>query len=144
MFKQRIFYYTSIAIITLGVLLTIFVTGLLTFPYKVVDIKTPIPVLNKNKEVRIGEPVELEYDFCRHTDKTFTVTPVLQGPIQVSYPSFEAQGDTGCRVVISNTTKIQPYTPPGIYKLKIVSQAQMNPLRSITVTSFSEEFNVIE
>lgn len=137
-------YYFSWIILLMAMGIILYVGYLLFHPFKTMDVVEPIKIVNENKEVKVGEPIKSELEFCRYTDRIATVTTVLEGPIQITYPPKESRLDPGCRTIVGGSTSVQEYTPPGEYRLKIVAEYKMNPIRTITKVFYTEEFNVVE
>ena len=145
--------YTSLIARILLVLLflfsfVIFYCGfLLYYPYNVIDVKIPIPIVNK--EVKRGEVVEykilytkkvnlraklLKYLICCKDELTqFTTLYDGQGNI----PPFDKKELIDSSII----PKLGPY---GTCKISIQAAYQVNPLRTMEYTFETELFTVYE
>ena len=145
--KDRIWHI--VAIITF-VTTTIFV-GLMLFwtvsPYQVSDVQEPIKILNENKQIKIGEPIEMELIVNKPTD----IKPVGSVYITcddgnlVTMNSSVTNLPVGKYTVINNRYLLPPKVMVGAKcQFNFRNVYQVNPIRDITREWNSEYFEVIK
>jgi hypothetical protein len=95
-------------------------------------------------QVKIGQPIVYEADYCKRTSAPALVTRALvsdNGTV-VSLSSIPTNLPAGCHRVNSATTLVPPATLPGRYKLALTLTYHVNALRDITVAIETEYFTV--
>lgn len=117
------------------------------YPYKVSDVKVPIKILNKNKQIAVGEAIQMELELTK---------PNNTRPVGSVYITC----DSGNLITLNGSPQ---NLPVGQYKIineryllpdKILSgdkcvfifknSYRVNPIREITKTWTSERFTVKE
>ena len=138
-----------VAIITF-VTTTIFVGLMLfwtVFPYQVSDVQEPIKILNENKQIKIGEPIEMELIVNKPTD----IKPIGSVYITcddgnlVTMNSSVTNLPVGKYTVINNRYLLPPKVMVGAKcQFNFRNVYQVNPIRDITREWNSESFEVIK
>lgn len=111
------------------------------WPYKTADQVSPYKVLTK--EVKQGELLMYEIEYCKYTDVIPTVQRQFIDGIVYTIPQGNVQIRKGCGKVI-NSIVVPAQLPPGEYYLSVRASFRMNPLRTIDKTTISEKFTVIK
>jgi hypothetical protein len=137
---NKIFQYISY----LTILASFILIGLLVFwclyPYKPITFNEPHQVLTK--EVKRGEHLVYQVNYCKNTKSIPTITKIFVDGIIYAVPEIVAvDRETGC-----NIQQVQMYVPKalpdGEFYVKISYKYQVNPLRSITVVTQTEKFTI--
>src|SRR5436305_8179156 len=92
------------------------------WPVKLLDIKTPLPVLTPR--VKAGEDLIYHADYCRYFKGNVKVFRSFIGPSVINLPSIDSITDPGCRVVDIHLT-IPIYAVSGQYKMKAIAEFQV-------------------
>lgn len=151
MMKEQNIYIANIAsyiIITFTLIFGAINILWLTWPYSVVDIEEPIPVLNENHEIAIGEPIVLQLNIDKQTDiapdsNTANIT-CNDGNLvtMTSEPKFIPVGQF---TVISDRYALPPKVAIGAEcQFNFLNTYEVNPIRTISKTWSSETFTVVE
>ena len=130
----------------LSILSAIFLIGLITFwlnyNYQPLVFNDPVmPVLTKT--VRAGETLRYVSNFCKNTNEPATVSRRFINGIVFATPVIITKSEKGCQektVAVSVPLELLE----GPYRLSIVYQYKVNPLRTITVVQDTETFEVIK
>lgn len=110
------------------------------YPYKTSTQIQPYKVLNK--EVKQGELLYYEMEYCKYTDTVPTVQRQFIDGIIYSIPTDSAQLKEGCGKLV-NSIKIPNSLPVGAYYIHATVVYKMNPIRTITNEYVTEKFTVI-
>ena len=112
------------------------------YPYKPMVVnKEPLEVLTP--EVGRNQPLTYVIDYCKFTDAQATIQKAYENDIVFPSSITHPKNDNGCRV--SNISQVIPYElPSGRYRLKIVFTYRVNPIREVSITAYTEYFNVTE
>lgn len=141
-------YFGAIVTITLaiGLLLLIFYWAL--YPYHIIDYELPMMVKNENNEVVRGEDLHFEVKYNKylpvnghgvstiHCDDGNLVTVLPPRSAGALFPLGEHTIDFDMRV--------PEKTSLGICHLESTILYEVNPIRDIPITIFTENFEVIE
>lgn len=140
--KNKLLYIVSILSILSGVIIIGITTFWLVYPYKPMTVnKEPIEVMTG--EVGRGKPLIYRIDYCKNVDVPATIQKSYENDIIFPASTTHPVNNVGCRVV--NISQVIPYElPSGRYKLKIVFTYRVNPIREVSITAYTEYFNVIE
>jgi hypothetical protein len=121
--------------------------GYLAFwPMKSIVVHGDDKILNPDKQVRPGEVLVYQIDYCKYTDKQAAVTRSLKNEKTTApYPLLAATNNvaTGCRKATVRNLIIPDGVEPGFYTLELSVSYQLNPLRVATVRHRSERFEVL-
>lgn len=112
-----------------------------SWPYKTVEYKSPVTVLNKT--VKAGQVVQYRIDYCKYVDYSAYVDRAFVDGIIYTVPTVRPNLPTGCHVKIQSV-EVPANLPPSEYKLKVYVTFQVNPIRTITKSYETNIFNVIE
>jgi len=140
---DKIFKYITWLTIFLSFGLLITISYWLFIPVKTVEFKKQqLPVLNK--EVKSGDYVTYEVEYCKYTKIIPIVSANFKDTIEYPFtdvPSFT--NPTGCY-----TNTVRRYIPKAIYPSKgyieLVFKYKVNPVREETVTVRTEDFIIID
>lgn len=117
------------------------VTAWEVYPYRLLEIKNPTPVVNK--VVKAGELLTYKVDYCKFTDLSAQVTKSFVNDIIYTMPTQLGTHGKGCGVeYISVITPKE--LPQGDYFLKIKFVYQVNPMREMKVEVKTEQFTIIQ
>lgn len=137
----KIINYISYVTIAVALLFTIVVFFWLLFPYKTIEFNTDVAKV-QNKQVERGDYLYYEIDYCKYTDKEAKLTRSFIDGVKYDIPDGYSDVEKGCAVRV-----IQIYIPRGIgtgtYMIKQVRHYEVNPIRTIDVVHFTEQFEVI-
>ena len=100
-----------------------------------------IPVKVITKEVKPGDTLIYEVDYCRYDGRTATVYRSFLGETNIATPSVASVSVLGCHTA-KIPISVPDVTPPGTYHLGVNVKFQINPLRTETVSFHTEDFIV--
>lgn len=109
------------------------------WPFATITDKSPSAVVNK--EVKAGGVVIVVKDYCKYTKVSATLVRTLIDGTAIQLPTATSTLPEGCHV-FNVSIPIPEYVPTGTYVLKTTSEYKVNPLRTISIDSLTEEFNV--
>jgi hypothetical protein len=112
----------------------------LIYPYKVITInQQPIPVTPKI--AKMGSTIYMTIDYCKFMDVTARVEKQFIDSLVYSTPTIFVNNPLGCH---TNTINVLiPYgLAPETYIIKQTYTYQVNPLRTVTAVTKSEEFQI--
>lgn len=136
--------YNIVALLSLAISFVALVTFIFwkTYPYRPLEINNhPYPVLTK--EVKQGDVLIFEMNYCKHTDLKGTISRrFIDGLVYVT-TNIDAHNETGCRKQIISE-EIPHNLPAGEYVMDFYYTYQMNPVREITVHAHTQKFIVID
>lgn len=112
-------------------------------PYEPFVQNKPHTVLNS--PVTAGETLKFMSDVCRNETGRVEVQYTLEDGVlfALGQRSFD-QVEVGCSKFINETVTIPVIIPTGEYRLRVDSTIKVNPIRSVTVTFYTDKFNVIQ
>jgi hypothetical protein len=117
------------------------------YPYKTADIQVPIEVLNKNKQVRVGEPIEMKLKIKKYTDITPKGAVYLRcndGQV-IELPSAVTNRPPGEYETVVDKYRVPERAVVGTKcTFNFRNAYQVNPIREIVKDWYSEEFEVIK
>jgi len=134
-----ILLFVSLGISFIFVLLVLF---WLIFPYEPLSINNhPYPVITK--EVKKGDVLLFEVDYCKLTDKKATITRRFIDSLLYVMPDITAVNEMGCRRQLVSE-EIPQNLPAGEYVMDFYYTYKVNPIREVTVHARTQKFQVIE
>ena len=138
----------SIFTFTLIVGFMAYVGWLFFEPFKPPTLGTgDIPILNKDKMIRGGEPISTKIDYCIYKKVPSSTTRRFENVDNKTVfflSTTESAGqDPQCGSVESNTGLVPSSIPPGKYRIILVSTFRVNSLKTVTAKYQTEEFWVI-
>jgi hypothetical protein len=118
----------------------ILVLVMMFYPYNPYEIKASRVL---TPEVKSGEHLLIEVDYCKYTSKTATVTRNLVDGYIYNITPFQSNLPKGC-----GTRSISIYItrnlPPGTYYLETLVEYDMNPLNKVIIESVTDYFKIVE
>lgn len=129
---------------TILVLIMLFWT---IYPYKVSEVKVPIKILNENKQIRIGETIEMEIQVSKPSDlrPDGSVYITCNDGNLVPMNSITTNLPIGEYAVVNRLYKLPPKVAIGSKcQFNFRNSYQVNPIRDITKEWYSESFEVIK
>ena len=133
-------YIISMIILLAGFAVMLYILYLMVYPFKTIEMKQPFKVLTP--VVKAGEDFKILNEYCKYTNSTGTLSrSFIDGeiyPISTTVSNLQ----TGCGSLVI-TIQVPEYLPSGIYHLQTTAEYKINPVRTIFVTSKSEDFQVI-
>ncbi len=137
---NKVFYYASIATIISAIVFLVYFFYCLFFPFKAIDFNGKFTVDNKN--LKPGETLYYNVDYCKYTDKPAHISKFLADGIYYPLPPTESNFEPGCHV-IKRSMQIPGELPPGNeYHLIVTTTYHLNPFRDVSVTAQTENFNI--
>jgi hypothetical protein len=112
------------------------------YPYEPTTFVEPVPI--EKHELKRGESVIYTVDYCWKGEYPLQVQRRLQGEIEVAYPTVNTFSVNGCFKKRLATDPLPEYLPAGKYRIQFIGIYEVNPVRKIPVTLYSEWFEVIE
>lgn len=141
MITRKLVYLFGIVSIYLGFAILTYIFYLLFYPFQTVTIRQPIPVITKT--VKQGDDIIYAPYYCRYFQGSGRVYRTIVGKEFIPTATVDTVTQLGC-----STVKIHLATPrniePGTYHIQIVAEFQVNPLRIIHVSYYSENFEIIK
>ena len=139
----KLFYCIAWATLAVATGLIILVTYWLTYPYKTIDF-IDLPNKIEVKTVKSGGYLVYNVEYCKYTDLNPLVSrSFVDGILYVSPEQPATKKPIGC-----GTNHVQIYVPKalplGKYVLKTSYKYQVNPLRTIDISTETEQFEVIK
>ena len=129
----------SLLTIVLFNLLVLTIVYWLVKPYNPIDIKQPVKL--DNTRVKSGGYLIYTVEYCKYTKITPTVTRYFVDGITylIAENQIATKKELGCG---KNTMQlyIPKALPKGEYKLQIIFRYQMNSLKKVDVSVFTETF----
>lgn len=145
--KDRLWH--TMAIVTFALASIIVMTALFwtAFPYQVSDVEVPIKILNKDNQIRIGEPIEMELIVSKPNNikPEGSVFITCNDGNLVTMNSLTTNLPAGNYKVINNRYVLPPKVAVGTTcQFNFRNVYQVNPIREIVKDWYSEEFEVIK
>ncbi len=112
------------------------------WPYKPNVVKEPIRILNPNKQVAPGDDLIYEMDRISTSTVPGEITRQLINEFVISYAPQTGTVPTG-KAIFKVRLKLPSSADPGKYKMKWTGAYKVNPIRTVYVTAWSEEFEVL-
>jgi hypothetical protein len=140
MIRQRLGYIFSWSVLFSAFITICTVTYWASYPYKPIVINK-IEVLTP--QVGKGKPLIYRLDYCKNTDLESQVQKSYENDIIFPASIQIATNPRGCKV--NKVSQIIPYElSSGRYKLKISFIYQVNPIRKVTVITYTDYFEITE
>jgi hypothetical protein len=141
---RKILNLVSYLTLLMALVVVLIVTYWMTYPYKPVEFKN-LPHKIDTKQIKAGEYLTMNVDYCKYS----TVVPVINTAFIDGIIYYVPQEGTintvkpGCgenKVFIY----IPKALPPGNYSVHRTWKYKVNPLRTITIYTQSETFEVVK
>lgn len=114
------------------------------------DVEQPIPILNENNTVAEGDVVEIDIKYCAEEQLRSKVeVSLVNQENQNAYTVFtlsNSQLEEGCSENIfplDSNRFSQYFTPTGDYKVRFSAEVVLNPIKTVSRQSETEEFKFI-
>lgn len=146
--SRKLWHKFSAVVITMAAIFMLVVIFWLVFPYKTAEIKQPVPVLNKNNEVAIGEKLILEISVTKYIDAFPNGTEIItcdDGGIAFLDSGKTSNFPPGTYTFVNDSNVIPDKLVAGskcMYHFRYTYR--VNPIREITKEWDSEPFLVLE
>jgi hypothetical protein len=149
---MTLFISQKLRIVNLISFLTLFVVFLMVlvigywelYPYNPIEFKNvPFQILNENKIVKQGDRARYLVSSCKNTKEVPIVTKKFIDGVIYETTSQPGVIPLGCQNTIMDVY-VPKAIPTGTYKVQIIAQFKVNPIRTITVISNTESFNVVK
>jgi len=139
---MKIFYYMSVLTLIMGFLMIGLVAYWMLYPYKPVVFNDPeFPIINNI--VKQGQMLIYTSNYCKYMNIPAQVTRTFANEILYVTPSTITNRPMGCNI-IHISVLVPQELPIGTYQLQQTYVFQVNPIRQITITEKTEEFQVIQ
>jgi hypothetical protein len=114
----------------------------LLYPYKIAEFKNvPFPIMNENSTVTRGERVRYEIEYCKYTNESPSLTKYFIDGVIYETPKSPSSVPSGCGKIISDAY-VPKAIPTGVYSIKSIAEYKVNPLRTIKITNYTQQFIV--
>lgn len=140
---RRLLYYLSWLTLITSTLFIGLLGYWLLYPYKVIEYKN-LPHKVDKSVYKPGEQIILNVDFCRYLPIVPTINrSFTDGIIYNLHGSVSPTNEVGCfeRKVIIN---VPSTLPSGEYHITSNYRFKVNPIRTIEITTVTENFKVIK
>ena len=138
MINKRLWYLFSWLTILTALFLMSMVIYWLIYPYKTVDFKKDVfPV--ENKIVEQGGRLRYEIDYCKYNETIPQITRYFVDGVLYETPEISGGLISGCNNIMRDIY-IPKAIPDGNYKIKIVIHYRLNPIRTVEIVKFTEQF----
>lgn len=118
----------------------------LTYPYQVSNVKVPIKILNDNKQIKVGETIEMEIQVNKPSElkPEGSVYITCNDGNLVTMNSMTTNLPVGEYTVVNRLYKLPPKVAVGSKcQFNFRNAYQVNPIRDITKEWSTEDFEVI-
>ena len=135
--------YTTVWFILLSAMVTIgLIIFWLSYPYKPVEFKDG-PFKVKTLEVKVGGHVEYEVNVCKNVDYGGKISRTFIDGVIYTTPDIETNMEKGCsdRII---SVYIPRALPEGTYTIKTNYHYQVNPIRTVDVVTYTEQFKIVK
>ena len=109
------------------------------YPYEPIVINSI--TIDQTKPIRAGEDFVYTIDYIKNTDKSCLIALQLTNGFSRIYTPFISNQPPGHKIV-KISKEIPSRIDSGEYRLKWSGTYQMNPIRTITITTWSEPFYI--
>ncbi len=141
--KNKYLFYIINGIIIFVVMLLLYISCLLFYPYKPAEfLNVPFPV--ENDSVYQGEMLRYYIHYNKKMDVPVKVTQTLINHVQINFPPSATRFPVGNYKVVNNDIMIPTFIDPGKAYLMVTFIYHVNPLREITITTRTEDFYILE
>lgn len=123
------------------VIIFLFIMGMLVYPFKVIEVKSPAEVITK--VLQSGDELKYQIEYCVYKNSPVTVRKRIVNKVAYNLPLFEMYFTDGCDNTTVSSIMIPEYIKPGKYYLEIVTIHHINPLRDVEYKWRTEEFEII-
>lgn len=112
-------------------------------------VKTVEPFRNEEGKVipkhtfYTGELLTYEFNFCKNVKVPAKMYGAYYDTVKIDMPMVEVNSEKGCQERIASYYKIPAILPSAKYHFEVRLVYQVNPLREVTVTYKTEDFNII-
>jgi hypothetical protein len=135
--------YIASLIVICTAFIFLFTAGFWSFyPYKIMEIKNPQSLVVDKEIYQAGDRIAYVLDYCKYKRIQGTVSRSLVDGILVNYSPLISDLETGCFKLKRNDLVIPEFTPTGIYHISSSVEYKINPLRTITITYRTVDFQV--
>lgn len=137
---KKLINYLAGFVLTVALSVLAYVGYLHFYPVKVFDINSIYMITPK---VKAGNDAIYYVDYCRYFSGNIHVFKTIDGPSLIYVPDAVNANPAGCRTA-EVSLNIPTYAVPGTYRIKIVSEAQVNLIKKVTVRFQTDTFEVIK
>lgn len=144
--KNKLIYYFLLGVLSFIVISILYVLFLLFKPFTPPTIfPDPIPILNANKIVHYGEPIQTKVTGCTFESVPATVSVKYQNAEGRVYffASHDSKSPVGCRESQQNRDPIPASLPAGKYIIYVTAVFHITPLEDITKVYQTETFELV-
>lgn len=130
------------ATLIMGMGMMLYVIWLIIWPIEAMHVNVQ-PSIILTPEVRAGETVSFELDYCRFTNVPSTLSRSIRGDNVYHLEPFTTVGKKGCREMVVSVVLPEDITV-GTYYILTVNETQVNPLHRIVTPFETQPFTVIK
>jgi hypothetical protein len=138
---KRFMAVASILTLAAALGLSLLVSYWLIWPYEVLTVVAPATMTRDTYTAGDYAPYRLQY--AKHMDVVGQLSRALVDGVRINYPTIRTRLPEGSGTVCVNDLRIPLYVPAGRYHFEVTAEYQVNPLRTVTVTYDTEEFDVL-
>ena len=92
---------------------------------------------------KTGEPVTYGLDYCKYRSVPATLQAHFVDTAIIEMPVFKSNVPVGCGKIIMSDNHVPKLLPSGKYYLRVDIDYQVNPLRKVTVSIRTKDFQII-
>lgn len=143
--RCKLIYWMSLAVLGLVSYGVGQLAVMLYYPFKTIDVKEPIKVLNENKSLSRGSHLVLSFEYHKYVDTDAEVIYQLYNKDikhYVTLATIKSNVSVGKGIAVTSIY-IPDTVVVGKYALIATSKYKVNEFRTICRRFVSEEFNVV-
>lgn len=105
--------------------------------------KQPLTVLNPNKEVKRGDYLLMESDFCKHFPIDAEIVTYIEDGVKWRLPDSHTNSETGCKKITMKVLIPSTIPPDTEVRVHRILSYRVSPFSTKEEIVFSEYFTVI-
>lgn len=113
------------------------------FPEQVVTVKNCRALKVDKKVYAPGDRIIYLLDYCKTREIRGEVSRAIVNGIVIPYATIDSGLPVGCRMILVGDLRIPEFMPSGVHHLSGVGEYQVNPLRKVSNSWRSEDFEVV-
>lgn len=134
------FSWLVVVILFLGVLVCIYWQ---LYPYKILEFKQGNGnILNENKTVKSGDLIRLRQVQCKYLDIGATINRQFIDTLVYQVNTVMTHRPLGCHDSVE-LVRVPVVLPSGSYRIRTTISYNVNPIRTVSYTIVTEQFNII-
>ena len=140
--KSLVYYYVY-GTLALTAIMMAMIAYWLFRPVTVLVVKNPQAVKVDKQVYQAGDRLIYSLDYCKHEAIPGTISRALVDGIRISYVAFYNNLPKGCGVTNNADLVIPEFVGTGTYHIEATATYRINPLKTVSTTWRSEDFQVV-